>query len=162
MNRLQKFVLNVKVRNLAAKKPDFMHPASVNVGKWTEIYHGNRSRCDWISRLIIEECERDEAAGQGVYISCDAELSLDEIGICNHWDTLTGFFGADEVREVTRYLRNENKMVRWYEDTAEAVKTMPKEKLAELLGVWTGYKTQDQTGAEVKRNMIRIIRSAAK
>lgn len=155
---MQKLIIRRSIRRAAKRKPEYLKPETVSIRRWTAKHHGNESRTDWITRQILEAIEQDESTAEGVFISPDLEISLDERGIFNHFDLLTGFFGDDETIAVYRNFRSRNKLLRFYEDTERAAEDMPPEKKKELLRIWKAYKPQDATGREVRRNMLDIVK----
>lgn len=146
------------IRRAARRKPEYLQPETVSIRRWTAKHHGNESRTAWITRQILEAIEKDETAAEGVFISPDYEISLDERGIINHSEILTGFFGDDEIIAVYRNFRSRNKLLRFYEDMQTAAAGMPPEKRKELLHTWRAYKPQDATGKEVRKNMLDIVK----
>lgn len=152
-----------KATRKARRAPECMWLYTVSLAKWLTAYQGDSSRSEWLATLILKNCaEQDEdEAGEGVYFDDQhGGLALDDLGVLLHFDTLTGFFGDEEVIGMRLHLVELNRLPRAYRETAQAAAAMPKEKRAELLRLWKNYRPQDEQQEEVRRNMLRIVRTA--
>ena len=156
---IKRVLMELKIRAAAAKTPEYLQPQAVSIRRWTAAYHGDESRTDWITRQIIEKIEKDSSTADGCFLNSGLEISLDETGIINHFETLTEFFGDAETLAVYRDFKSRNELCRFYEDTRQAVPKMPLEKRKKLFDVWRTYKPQDRTGKEVRKNMLDIIKN---
>lgn len=96
-------------------KPKCMIPSRVSIRKWTALYHGDESRTDWISSLIIEEGNKDQFIADHTFIDPDGNVSLDEYSVIGS-EELSAFFGEDQILGMFKFLKERNRLPNMFTD----------------------------------------------
>ena len=148
------------IKKYARKMPDCLKPTCVSLVKWTETYHGDVSRYGWIVDQILSECEKNPNLDDGLRVTADGMLQLDERGVINHIDVLESFFGDEEVIRIIRYLRSENRDFRFYEKILNYVSDMTKDQIHALRESLADREPKDQDDARTHENILEVLRWA--
>lgn len=162
---------NVKIKNAIRKKMKqtavkneampFLNPSTVSLEKWLEHYQGDTSRLDWLYSELLEYADENESAGNSLYMRVDkagtVSFWLDEVGVFWFSDILQQFFSLQEVKQMQKFLKSENAIVRFYQDLQIAISGMDTDSLKEYRQKWEHIQDNSDTAHEIKRNIFKMI-----
>lgn len=152
-----------KANRQALKKQEgnFNEP-KVSLMKWCKSY-GNLDRFNWIRGLILSELEQDGELGNYIYFGADfIDLYLSGDGVLIFSDTLGGFFGADEVKIMWKYLRSKSKEEKLFYDLEQVAKGATDEELQEYFRVWEAAKQNNINEPETVKRVLNLLQNEKK
>lgn len=133
------------------------YPAQLSLTKWCAAY-GNLERLEWITDLIFSELEQDKELEEHIYIDLDPrDILLDSDGVLILWDTLSGFFGADQVKGMFKYLKATNEEAKLFYDIKVAIKKATESELEKYSQVWEEAKQNKENSQDVINRVLNII-----
>ena len=139
----------------------FLNPATVSLEKWLEHYQGDTSRLDWLYSELLEYAEESESTGNSLFMRMDKNgiisFHLDEVGVFWFSDILQEFFSPDEVKQMQKFLKSENAIVRFYQDLQTVISGMDTNSLKEYRRKWKCVQDNSNTAQEIKRNVFKLI-----
>lgn len=139
----------------------FLNPSTVSLEKWLELYQGDTSRLDWLYSELLEYADENESAGNSLYMRMDKNgiisFHLDEIGVFWFSDILQQFFSLQEVKQMQKFLKSENAIVRFYQDLQITIEIMDTDSLKEYRHKWERVQGNSNTAQEIKRNIFKMI-----
>lgn len=162
---------NVKIKNAVRKKMKqtavkneampFLNPSTVSLEKWLELYQGDTSRLDWLYSELLEYADENESAGNSLYMRMNKDgiisFHLDEIGVFWFSDILQQFFSLQEVKQMQKFLKSENAIVRFYQDLQITIEIMDTDSLKEYRQKWEQIQDNSDTAQEAKQNVFKLI-----
>lgn len=162
---------NVKIKNAVRKKMKqtavkneampFLNPSTVSLEKWLERYQGDTSRLDWLYSELLEYADENESAGNSLFMRMDKNgiisFHLDEVGVFWFSDILQQFFSLQEVKQMQKFLKSENAIVRFYQDLQTAISGMDTDSLKEYRQKWEHIQDNSDTAQKAKQNVFKLI-----
>lgn len=159
--QIQRILKRANKQALKSKERSF-NPVKISLLKWCETY-GNISRFEWIKRLILAKLEQDEELGKHVYFDADFyDLYLDNDGVFMFSDTLGGFFGAEQVKEVWQYLKTQNKEQRLFYDLEQVIKAATENEIKEYFRVWEEAQRSRSNDQEMIKQVLGLLQQEQK
>ena len=138
------------------------YPVQLSLTQWCTVY-GNLDRLDWITELIFSELEQDKELEEYIYFRFEpCDIRLDSDGVLILWDTLSGFFGHNQVKGMYKYLKAHNKEKKFFYEIEMAIKGSTENELERYFRVWEEARQNKTSGQDIITRVLDMIQKEKK